>query len=120
MFTDAPAGYELPSLAADLIERAGSHGWKTAVEWFVDGEPFVHVHVGRKLITGEVPVDPADPYATVRGDRWLYRVCWHSRGAKQGRMKLFRGTLAQTPWRPQWADGPSVRGIRVVISRHPV
>lgn len=120
MTTEAPAGYALPKLAADLIEHAVVNGWKTAAEWHSNGgETFVHVRVARMLITGEEPVDPADPYATVRGDRWRYGLTWHSREAKPGQLKLFRGTLAQTPWHPQWADGPSVKGIRWVISRHP-
>lgn len=123
MTDDAPAGYTLPKAAADLIEHARENGWLARATW-VHGddiaEPFVGVYVGRLLLDGEEPVDASDPYAPVRGDRWAYRVTWHSRDAKPGRVKLFRKSLAITPWCPARHDGPSVKGIRDVISRHPL
>lgn len=122
MDTEAPDGYTLPKQAADLMAHATANGWLTRAIW-VHGpdieEPFVSVDVGRKLAAGEQPVCPTDEYAPVRGDKWAYRVTWHSRDCKPGRLRLFRKPLAATPWRPAHYDGPSVKGIRDVIARHP-
>jgi hypothetical protein len=121
MTTGAPDGYTLPKAAADLIALAEANGWLARAIWTSEevDDPFVCVDVGRKLVDGEEPVDPADPYAPVRGDKWAYRVTWHSRDARPGQLKLFRRPLAATPWRPAHHDGPSVKGIREVIERHP-
>lgn len=124
MSTQAPAGYELPKLATDLIAHAEANGWRTLVDWQTtdddDREVFVHVHVGRKIAAGEdEPVHLTDPHAPVRHDRWQYKVCWHSREARAGQVKLFRRTLAQTPWRPAHHDGPPVAGLRLMISSFP-
>ena len=123
MSTDAPDGYTLPKQAADLATYAAAHGWLTRTIWVAGegiDEPFVTVDVGRKLADVEdAPVDPSDQYAPVRGDRWAYRVTWHSRDAQPGKLKLFRRPGAVTPWRPAYHDGPSVKGIMQIISRFP-
>lgn len=122
MTTDAPAGYALPKQAADLIAHAEANGWLARATWIAGdytGEPFVCVDVGRMLADGESPVHLTDPYAQVRGDKWAYCVTWHSRYARPGQLKLFRRPGAFTPWRPTYHDGPSVKGIRLMISSFP-
>lgn len=120
---DAPTGYSVPRLAADLMAHATSQGWVSKALWTHGpgvSEPFLRVQVGRLLLASEaLPVDAVDPYATVRGDRWVYSVTWHSRGCAPGKLQLFRRALASTPWVPAMHDGPSVKGIREVIARHP-
>lgn len=119
---DAPEGYALPKLAADLMACAEANGWLTRAIWVAGPEieePFVSVDVGRKLAPGEDPEDPSDRYAPVRGDKWAYRVTWHSRGCAPGKLRLFRQPLASTPWRPAHHDGPSVRRIQDMILAFP-
>jgi len=109
-----PEGYELPKLAADLVAHAEAHGWVSLVEWTspdYDGEPFVTVQVGRKLQAGEM--------SDARGDKWIYKATWHSRGCAPGKVRLFRGTSAVTPEHPMYGDGPSIKAIRAVIEQHP-
>lgn len=113
--TTPPPGYELPKLAADLVAHAEAHGWMSLVQWTppgYGGEPYVKVQVGRKLRDGEMP--------DARGDKWIYEITWHSRDCAPGRVRLFRGTSAVTPDRPQYGDGPSIKAIRAVIEQHPV
>lgn len=120
---DTPDGYTLPKAAADLMKHAAAHGWLSRAIWVAGpdiDEPFVCVDVGRKLLVAEdAPVCPDDTFAPVRTDKWSYRVTWHSRDARPGQLKLFRKPLASTPWRPAHHDGPSVKGIRDMISRFP-
>jgi hypothetical protein len=110
-----PAGYALPKLAADLVAYAETHGWTTLVQWTAlgyDGAPFVTVQVGR--LTTE-----ADGYLGL-GDRWTYKLTWHSGGCAPGKVRLFGSGVAVTPESPGAGSAPSVRAIRAVIEQHPV
>ena len=115
ILTTPPQGYELPKLAADLVAHAEAHGWLSLVQWTppdYPGEPFVSVQVGRRLQEGEMP--------DARGDKWVYKLTWHSRGCAVGKVRLFvRGTAA-TPDSPADSDAPSVKEIRAVIAANPV
>lgn len=108
-----PTGYTLPAIAVNLISHATAHGWLTGVQWQTSSsdEPYVTVHVGRKLVAGELDYH--------RGDNWYYQLTWHSRDCAPGRVRLFRAGLARTPLHPQWHDAPSVKGVRTVIETHP-
>lgn len=109
-----PAGYELPRIATDLMAHAEAHGWTAGVQWTqpsYSGEPFAVVEVGRKLDGLE-----RDQH---RGDRWRYRLTWHSRDCVPGKVKLFRSGLARTPGNPADHDAPSVKTIRAVIEANP-
>ncbi|MEU0992323.1 hypothetical protein, partial [Streptomyces sp. NPDC005953] len=113
-----PTGYTLPKAAADLVAHAAEHGWTTLVQWApAPGheeeirEPFVTVRVGRR-------VTAADGYLGT-GDRWEYRLTWHSRGCQPGRVRLSGSGLAVTPENPSEGSAPSVAAIRAVIAQHP-
>jgi hypothetical protein len=109
-----PAGYELPKLASDLVAHAEAHGWMALVQWTppdYEGEPSVTVQVGRILAEGEMP--------DARGDRWIYKRTWHSRGCPPGQVRLFGRGHAVTPDNPGGAEAPSVKVIRAVITQHP-
>lgn len=109
-----PDGYTLPRPAANLVSHAQAHGWLTLIQWTPPGwdrEPFVTVHVGRKVMAGEL--DDA------RGDRWSYKLTWHSRDCQSGKLRLFGSGLASTPDRPASHDAPSVKAITAVIAQHP-
>jgi hypothetical protein len=108
-----PAGYALPAAAAGLVAHAEAHGWLTLVQWTslgYDGAPFVTIQVGRQLREGEMP--------DARGNKWIYKVTWHSYGCQPGKVRLF-SSGAETPGRPVYHDGPSVKAIRAVIEQHP-
>lgn len=108
-----PDGYELPKLAADLVEFAKGRGWLTLVQWTppdYSGEPYVTVEVGRKLNGAEA--------AQHRSDTFHYQITWHSRDCEPGRLRKFGG-CAKTPDSPQWHDVPSVRKIRETIAANP-
>lgn len=109
-----PEGYALPKLAVDLVAHAEAHGWVSLAQWTApdyEGEPFVSVQVGRQLRDGEMP--------GARGDKWVYKLTWHSRDCAAGKVRLFRGSSAVTPDQPAYSDGPSVKAIRAVIEQHP-
>jgi hypothetical protein len=109
-----PAGYALPKLAADLVAHAEAHGWTTLTQWTAlgyGGAPFVTVQVGR-LVT------EADGYLGL-GDRWTYKLTWHSGGCAPGKVRLFGNGIAITPDNPGAGYAPSVKAIRAVISEHP-
>ena len=108
-----PEGYELPKLAADLVAHAEMHGWMALVQWTppgYEGEPYVTVQVGRLLQDGEMP--------DARGNKWTYKLTWHSRGCMPGKVRLFGGSSAVTPEQPVYGNGPSVKAIRAVIAAH--
>lgn len=115
MSAKPPEGYELPSVAAGLVDFAKAHGWATLVRWTYDHsdppEPFVHVEVGRKLTD-----DEAKAY---RSNLFHYQLTWHSRDCAPGRLRRFGAGLAKTPDNPQWCDAPSVKRIREVIHASP-
>lgn len=114
VLTVPPQGYGLPKLATELVAHAEAHGWVSLMQWTppdYEGEPFVTVQVGRQLRDGEMP--------DARGDKWIYKITWHSRGCVTGRVRLFGGTSAVTPESPAYSGGPSVKAIRAVIERHP-
>jgi hypothetical protein len=110
-----PPGYGLPALAAGLVAHAEAHGWQTLVQWTrpdYDGEPFVTVQVGRALT--------AEEREHHHGDRWTYRLTWHSRGCPPGRVRLFGQGSAITPDEPSGrSPAPSVKAVRAVIEAHP-
>lgn len=111
-----PAGYELPKIAVDLMAHAREYGWLTSSQWSAPsyvGEPFVKVEVGRKLDEQE--------REQRRGDRWLYRLTWHSRDCAPGRVRLFGSGSASTPdyGSAEQHDAPSVKAIRAVIAANP-
>ncbi|MFI0736830.1 hypothetical protein ACH4PU_01795 [Streptomyces sp. NPDC021100] len=108
-----PHGYALPKAAADLVAHAAALGWRTLVWWGTSSsdEPFVTVQVGRLL--------EQDAQPDHRGDRWTYRLTWHSRGCPPGRVRRFGRCLAQTPDQPWTHDGPSLKSIRQVVTDHP-
>lgn len=102
-----PDGYELPKVARELVEHAKAQGWLTGILWTpeaYDGEPYVAVHVGRKV-----------------GDRrWYFKVTWHSRDCDPGKLRKFGAGLESTPDHPKWRDGRSIKSIRQVISNNPM
>lgn len=109
-----PQGYALPKLAADLVAHAEAHGWATLVQWTAlgyDGDPFVAVQVGRL-------VAEADGYLGL-GDRWTYKLTWHSRDCDPGKVRLFGSGTAVTPANPGGHYAPSIKAIRAVIEQHP-
>lgn len=109
-----PEGYTLPKQAADLVAHAEAHGWLTLVQWTAlgyDGDPFVAVQVGR--LTTE-----ADGYLGL-GDRWTYKLTWHSGGCAPGKVRRFGSGSAVTPANPASHYAPSVKAIRTVIEQHP-
>lgn len=112
-----PAGYTLPKAAADLVAHAEAHGWLTLVQWDPepgyegDCETFVTVQVGRRVVASDGYVGP--------GDRWVYKLTWHSRDCLPGRLRRFGAGHAVTPDCPAGGCAPSVRGISAVISTHP-
>lgn len=107
-----PAGYTVPTAAAQLVEHARAHGWQTLAQWSPPSldTVFYTVHVGRVLRDGEIP--------DARGSVWKYKLTWHSRDCPPGRLRLI-GRGAETPERPMYHDAPSVRAIRAVITNHP-
>lgn len=111
----APDGYCLPKLADDLVTLAQAHGWQTLAQWTppgYSGEPYVTVQVGRLI-------SPAER-ESYRGDRWAYKLTWHSRNCPAGKVRLFGQGTAVTPDDPSGRAGaPSVRAIRAVIAAHP-
>lgn len=114
MLATPPNGYELPRLAADLMAHAEAHGWTARVSWTPPGysrEPYTDVEVGLMLDGLEREQH--------RGDRWYYKLCWHSRDCAPGKVRLFGSGLAQTPDSPRVRDAPSVKAIRAVIEANP-
>lgn len=109
-----PQGYQLPKSAADLIAHAEAHGWMSLVQWTppgYEGEPFVTVQVGRRLVEGEMP--------DARGSKWIYKLTWHSRDCAAGKVRLFGCGHSVTPDHPAGTDAPSVKSIRATIEQHP-
>jgi hypothetical protein len=99
----APAGYDLPRQATELIELAGQHGWISMIQWTPpgwDGDPFVEVHVGRRGGSA---------------GNYYYKITWHSRDCAPGKLRL-RSKIAQVPGRQAWHDAPSLKAIRDVIA----
>jgi len=123
MSDEAPEGYRTPKSAAELMEHAAANGWQARLCWFAGGEitePFLKIEVGRRLTPGEdLPVNPADEYAPVRGDFWRYLVTWHSRGARPGTLRLFRSPGCATPWNPSYHTGTSAKAVFDMIARFP-
>jgi len=113
----AAPGYTLPRAAGQLVKRARECGWRSRVVWTSvrtghAGEPFVTLRVSRVLT--EVELEEGE----YRGDRWYFRLVWHSRDCPAGRLRLF-SCLASTPDHPGWAPGPSLKGVSGVMSAHP-
>lgn len=111
-----PVGYTLPKAAADLIPYARAHGWEGRAQWTPPGAVpvWVTVHIGR--------IRTATEQAALHlgtGDRWYYRLTWHSRDCPPGRVRRFGQGLAETPDRPATHDAPSLRRIRETITAHP-
>lgn len=118
-----PAGYALPTIAQALIDHAHAHGWITQVEWTSnvigwDRDPYVNVQVGRQVTNADRAAAEAAREYLGDGPHWMYDLCWHSGDCAPGRLRLF-SSLAQTPDNPAAHGGPSVRGIRAVITAHP-
>lgn len=113
----AAPGYALPRAAGQLVSRAREYGWLSRVVWtsvrngHVD-EPFVTVGLARVLTEAE------QDSGAYRGDRWRYRLTWHSCDCPVGRLRLF-SSLAWTPDHPGWGPGPSLKAVRAVMSAHP-
>lgn len=111
-----PEGYNLPAVATDLINHAGAHGWGSNVQWTPPGydeDPYVIVLVGRRVADSD--------RNSHRGDRWVYKLVWRSRGCAPGRLRLAE-KLANTPDSGAAVTGPapSIEAIRKVIAQHPL
>ncbi|WP_412078981.1 hypothetical protein ACLF6K_37190 [Streptomyces xanthophaeus] len=99
----APAGYELPKQAVELIDLAKAHGWISMAQWTPpdwEDEPSVLLHLAGKVGPGRA---------------FYYRITWHSRDCAPGALKLWRKT-AETPDQPRRHDAPSIKAIRAVIA----
>ncbi|MFH8405479.1 hypothetical protein ACH4FX_11995 [Streptomyces sp. NPDC018019] len=113
MTSTPPDGYAVPKTVTGLVTYATAYGWKTLVQWAADsgGNPFVNVEIGRLLT--------ADEAKRQRGDRFDFRLTYHSRSCTPGMLKRFGTGLAQTPDKPQWHDAPALWKIREVIYLNP-
>lgn len=111
--TRTPEEYVIPKAAVRLMEHAEAHGWTVRSAWAADtgGSPHFTLALGRLLAGPEL--------AMWRGDRWEYRITWHSRGLPARCMRLFGGWEI-TPGHPSASNLPSLTKVQEVISNHPV
>lgn len=99
-----PEGYVFPRIAADLMDHAQAHGWKTAKAWTMaekrsddedDWEPSAQLEIHISHLDG-----------------WLFKLSWSCDPGGGGRM--IRSGLARAP-RRDWFDAPSIKKIKAII-----
>ncbi len=119
VLTPAPEGWSIPDAAERLASLARENGWYVESEWFQDCKgyqgTYFFLRVGRMLREGE--------NVSAKGDRWIYHLMWREipeadRDTRRARMRI-ETSRCLTPASGEWVNGPSIRLISGVITRHP-
>ncbi len=97
--THTPHGYVMPKPAADLLELAKEHGWKTGLAWTLEDDGL-----------------SAALRVAIRRAGSDFELRWECEPGGRGRMP--RPGLARAP-RRGWFDAPSLKKIREVITSAP-
>ncbi|WP_329113878.1 hypothetical protein [Streptomyces sp. NBC_01465] len=109
---EAPDGYEVPKIVADLITYAESRGWEHRVDWTQPKReaPLLTVQVGRRMVKKD-----GRRYGTF----WLYKITYHTEGDPPGTVRKRHTGLCVTPDEPEWHEAPPLWSIRETIYTHP-
>lgn len=92
-----PDGYELPRAAAELLELAGDHGWKTARAWQLSED-------GQTALLGVL----------IGRSGWIFDLSWSVPVNGNGRGAMVRTGIARRPG-TGWRDAPPLRRIKEIL-----
>lgn len=115
--TPSPMGWFTPEPAERLAAFAKSMGWHTKASWGEDRGKTFTLELGRMLLEGE--------NKAAKGDRWWYRIVWEEvpeeeRSSNHVTRMRIRACRALTPTKGEWENGPSLKLITDLVSRHPM